>query len=299
MAVHTLENEQLKIQVSDHGGELLSIVKKATGQEYMWNGDPKFWNRHAPVLFPFVGGLKDKTYRYKGQEYSLGQHGFARDMEFELVSKTENEIWHRLVATEETKKVYPFDFILETGFRLFQNQVIVLWRVQNMSEEKMYFSIGGHPAFLCPLDGGKRAEYQLMFEGVSIVNTRMLENGLAAAGLEQLEFNKVEEYGIKKYGTIAVSEHLFDRDAYIIEGHQSREVALAKPNGSIYLSVKFDAPLFGVWAPKGAEVPFVCIEPWYGRCDGVDFDGTLEEKPYINELEPTAIFSKNYRICIH
>lgn len=297
MAIHTLENEQLKIQVSDHGGELVSLVKKATGQEYLWNGDPAFWNRHAPVLFPFVGGLKDKTYRYQGKEYHLGQHGFARDMEFTMVSKSDTEIWHRLVPNEATREVYPFDFVLETGFRLFQNQVIVLWRVKNPSGQTMYFSIGGHPAFLCPLDEGVRPDYELLFEGVSIVNTRMLDGGLAENGMEQLEFEK-KEIGGKNYGSIKVTEHLFDRDAYIIEGHQTREVALAKPDGSIYLAVKFDAPLFGVWAPKG-NAPFVCIEPWYGRCDSVDFEGALEEKPFINRLEPGQVFNKNYHICVY
>nr|MDE7299496.1 aldose 1-epimerase family protein [Lachnospiraceae bacterium] len=253
-----------------------------------------------PVLFPIVGGLKDGTYRYGGREYRLGQHGFARDMEFELASKTENEIWHRLVSSEATKEVYPFDFELETGFRLFRNQVIALWRVQNRSDGEMYFSIGGHPAFLLPPASGAEPRQglgELLFEGVSVLNTRMLENGLACRGLEQLELTR-REIGGKQYGAVAVTEHFFDRDAYIIEGHQTREAALAGPDGSVWLSVKFDAPLFGVWAPKG-NAPFVCIEPWYGRCDGVDADQRLENKEYINRLEPGQVFSKNYHICIY
>lgn len=331
MAEHSIENEELKILVSDHGGELVSLVKKETGQEYIWNADKAFWGRHAPVLFPIVGGLRENIYRFGGREYRLGQHGFARDMEFELASKTENEIWHRLVSNEATREQYPFDFELETGFRLFRNQVIVLWRVQNRSEGEMYFSIGGHPAFLLPPQdgaaGGKEADrqkeevfpagtflksgngqekkedmpeqgrYKLLFEGVSMLNTRMLENGLACRRLEQLELTRCEVEG-KQYGAAAVTEHFFDRDAYIIEGHQTREVALAGTDGSPRLSVKFDAPLFGVWAPKG-NAPFVCIEPWYGRCDGVDADQSLEDKEYINRLEPGQVFSKNYRICIY
>ena len=195
----------------------------------------------------------------------------------------------------------------------------------------MYFSIGGHPAFLLPPQdgaaGGKEADrqkeaafpagtflksgngqekkedmpeqgrYKLLFEGVSMLNTRMLENGLACRRLEQLELTRCEIEG-KQYGAAAVTEHFFDRDAYIIEGHQTREVALAGTDGSLRLSVKFDAPLFGVWAPKG-NAPFVCIEPWYGRCDGVDADQSLEDKEYINRLEPGQVFSKNYRICIY
>ncbi len=308
MAVHTIENEKLKIQVSDHGGELISIIKKETGQEYIWNADAAYWGRHAPVLFPIVGGLKNKTYRYNKKEYILGQHGFARDMEFELASKAECEIWHRLCSNESTKEVYPFDFELETGFRLFQNQVIALWRVQNRSTKEMYFSIGGHPAFFCPpvikeeSDPGfdcckQRTKCEILFEGVSVLNTRMLENGLAAANLEQLKLEKKIVDG-KQYGGIFVTEDLFDRDAYIIEEHQTREVALAGPDGKIFLAVKFDAPLFGLWAPK-KNAPFVCIEPWYGRCDGVDADQIFENKAYINRLEPGQVFNKNYHICIY
>lgn len=308
MAVHTIENEKLKIQVSDHGGELISIIKKETGREYIWNADAAYWGRHAPVLFPIVGGLKNKTYRYNKKEYILGQHGFARDMEFELASKAECEIWHRLCSNESTKEVYPFDFELETGFRLFQNQVIALWRVQNRSTKEMYFSIGGHPAFFCPpvikeeSDPGfdcckQRTKCEILFEGVSVLNTRMLENGLAAANLEQLKLEKKIVDG-KQYGGIFVTEDLFDRDAYIIEEHQTREVALAGPDGKIFLAVKFDAPLFGLWAPK-KNAPFVCIEPWYGRCDGVDADQIFENKAYINRLEPGQVFNKNYHICIY
>ncbi len=308
MAVHTIENEKLKIQVSDHGGELISIIKKETGQEYIWNADAAYWGRHAPVLFPIVGGLKNKTYRYNKKEYILGQHGFARDMEFELASKAECEIWHRLCSNESTKEVYPFDFELETGFRLFQNQVIALWRVQNRSTKEMYFSIGGHPAFFCPpvikeeSDPGfdcckQRTKCEILFEGVSVLNTRMLENGLAAANLEQLKLEKKIVDG-KQYGGIFVTEDLFDRDAYIIEEHQTREVALAGPDGKFFLAVKFDAPLFGLWAPK-KNAPFVCIEPWYGRCDGVDADQIFENKAYINRLEPGQVFNKNYHICIY
>lgn len=296
MAVHTLESETLRIQVSDHGGELVSIVKKSTGQEYLWNADPKFWGRHSPILFPFVGANTNQSFTYQGKTYPMTSHGFARDMEFELISKTENEIWHRLVSNEETKKIYPFDFVLETGFRLFQNQIIVLWRVENESEGDMYFQIGAHPAFLCPLKEGTREEHKIMFEGVSIVNTRRITKGLAKSELSQLEFIK-EEHGMKKYGALPVTEHLFDDDVYIVEGHQTREVGLADQKG-IYVSVKFDAPLFGVWAPKGEDVPFVCIEPWYGRCDAQGFDGELSEKEYINKLEPKGVFLKNYRICI-
>lgn len=297
MAIRTLENEEIKIQVSDHGGELVSLVKKSTGEEYIWNADPAFWGRHAPVLFPIVGGVKDKKYTVAGKEYSLGQHGFARDMEFEFVSQSETEIWHRLVANEETKKIYPFDFELETGFRLFRNQVVVLWRVKNLGKENMYFSIGAHPAFNCPMkEGEKRSDYELLFEGVSILNVRMLDGGLAETKLEQLELTK-KPFGMKNYGTVKIADDLFDRDAYIVENHQTREVALARPDGSIYVSVKFDAPLFGVWSAKNVA-PFVCIEPWYGRADAVDSDGDFTKKPYINELEPGQVFSKNYHICI-
>ena len=159
-----LENDQIEVIVNYHGAELRSLKKKATEQEYLWNADAKYWGRTSPVLFPFVGGVKNKVYRHEGKEYPMNQHGFARDMEFSLVSQSADEVWFALEDTEETYKVYPFHFHLEIGYRLEDASVSVLWKVKNINDTEMHFAIGAHPAFFCPLhEGEKQSAYYLGF----------------------------------------------------------------------------------------------------------------------------------------
>ena len=144
----TISNEQLTIQVSPHGAELCSIF--ANGKEYLWQADPAFWKRHSPVLFPIVGSVWENQYRNEGIAYTLSQHGFARDMEFTLVSEKEDEVRYRLVSNEETLQQYPFPFCLEIGYRIQGKQIEVIWEVKNTGEKEMYFQIGAHPAFYWP-----------------------------------------------------------------------------------------------------------------------------------------------------
>ena len=148
MAMQTLKNDVLTIEVSGHGAELSSIRKGET--EYLWQADPKFWARHSPVLFPIVGSVWEGRYRVGEKEFALGQHGFARDMEFTLVSQTDAEIRYRLESTEETLAKYPWPFCLEIGYMLHDNKVDVIWEVSNPGTEDMYFQIGAHPAFYYP-----------------------------------------------------------------------------------------------------------------------------------------------------
>ena len=157
-----LENDKLKVTINHFGAELCSIVKKETGVEYMWNADERFWKRSAPVLFPFVGSLKNKEFLYGDKAYAMGQHGFARDMEFSLVSNDGRQAWFSLNSDDTTYEKYPFAFTLEIGYVLTDNTVKVIWKVINEDEKQMYFSIGGHPAFMCPLDGeGRQTDYYI------------------------------------------------------------------------------------------------------------------------------------------
>ena len=155
--MHVIENEFLKVAVAPHGAELCSIYDKVKQHEAVWQADPAYWNRHAPVLFPFVGKVNEGVYRYKGQSYPMGQHGFARDMEFTLVEETADSITFRLCDNEESRAKYPFAFELTITHRLQGRTVTVEWKVRNPSAtEPLYFSIGGHPAFNCPADAGDK-----------------------------------------------------------------------------------------------------------------------------------------------
>ena len=143
-----LENEVLTIEVSGHGAELQSIRKGSV--EYLWQGDPTYWGRRSPVLFPIVGSVWEKRFRVDGQEYELGQHGFARDMDFSLVHHTGNEVRYRLESTDETMSKFPYPFVLEIAYRLDGNKLDVIWDVVNPSLKPIYFQIGAHPAFNYP-----------------------------------------------------------------------------------------------------------------------------------------------------
>ena len=285
----TVQNEQLVIAIAHKGAELVELVSKKTGKSYLWYGDKKYWGRRSPVLFPLVGSLKNKTYRYDGKEYQMGQHGFARDEQFTVISSKENEIWFALEENEESKKIYPFCFRLEIGYRLEGMEVEVMWRVVNTDNKPLHFSIGAHPAFLVPKN---REECFLHLQPVKPLNCTGIVQGLAEGVNANYPVIDTED------GYVKLSKDIFDLDALVFEHSQVQEVGLATPDKKDYISVRFDAPVVGIWAPS-ADAPFVCIEPWYGRCDGLHFEGTLEEREWGNTLQVGEVFETSYtiRVC--
>ncbi len=293
MSEYSIQNSNLTIKINTLGAELTSLKDTAAGTEYLWNADPAYWRRHAPILFPIVGSLKGKSYTYQEKNYTLPQHGFARDLEFKLISHTDTELWFSLDANEETKKVYPFPFRLELGYHLEERKVTVFWRVLNKGTEEMHFSIGGHPAFYCPLKPDqKQSDCYFEFDTKQPIRYLLVND----QGLE-VKLPEKEQYVLNSNdGIVQIATHMFDKDALIIEGHQCHQVSLLDPDKKPYLKVTFDAPLFGLWSPSGKQAPFVCIEPWYGRCDSSEFSGTLEERDYSNSLQAGATFEKSYTI---
>lgn len=291
---YTLKNDKLEATFESFGAELISL-KDDTGKEYLWYGDAAFWGRHAPILFPFVGKVNGGKYRYQGVAYEMGQHGFARDMEFSFVSQTEDEIWFALEDTDETKRRYPFAFRLEVGYKLVENVLKVMWKVTNPSmDETLHFSIGAHPAFLCPLEEGtKQSDYFLQLDVKEAdYYSASLESGLRLPEKRTLSLPD---------GRCQMTEGFFDmgdRGTYIFEDNQVKEVALLRPDGRAYVTVSFAMPLVAVWSPEKKQAPFVCIEPWCGRCDAADFNGSLEEREWANALAPQDVFETSYEIRI-
>jgi len=289
MALFQISNDKITIQVDSLGAELKSLKSVPDNREYMWHGDPAYWGRTSPVLFPIVGGLKDGVFRIDGCTYSMGQHGFARDMEFQLKSQVASEIWFTLNYDEETLKKYPYPFQLEIGYELAERTVIVKWRVVSQGKEPVWFSIGGHPAFLCPIDPGTdQTQYRLVFDTKESIESSCIEGGL-------LGKNK-KTYALRD-GILPITADLFDEDALVVEKNQAHSVSLARANGEPYLTVEFDAPLFGIWSPPKKKAPFICIEPWYGRCDSVDFTGDFKEREWMQRLSGET-FEAAYRITI-
>lgn len=282
MSLYFLENEKLKIAVDSMGAELSSIIRKADGTEMLWQGGPRFWGRKSPVLFPVVGKYKNLKTTYMGKEYRLGQHGFARDSEFTLLEKNESGISFELCESEESLAVYPFRFRLICSFILEGSSVRVCWRVVNTDSKAIYFSIGAHPAFYIE-------------KGKTVLN---MKNG------KDITYNLINSEGLytdRRYAispSVTLTEELFDNDALIIQNSGVSEISLSDKNGE-YLSVSFDAPLFGIWSPARKNAPFVCIEPWYGRCDAEYFDGDITEREWGNTLSEGEEFYKEYKITVN
>lgn len=288
-----LKNEKLEATVCSAGAELVSLKKD--GREYMWGADPAYWGRTAPILFPFVGSLKGKAYRYQGKSYEMGQHGFARDLEFEVVSQTGTKVVMQLVETEWTMEKFPFRFLLELSYELRGEELLVGWHVKNTDDKTLYFSIGGHPAFLCPIEGkGSQSDYMLRFMKdkkpvQEIVSAIIAEGGLVGEG--------TVEFGLDD-GYLPITKELFDTDTIVLEDGQCDAVSLIDPEGKEYLRVSFPMPIVGIWTPVLKNAPFICIEPWCGRCDDADFEGELSERKWGNSLELSEEFDASYTIGV-
>lgn len=293
MVDYTIKNEILEAGINQKGAELVSLIRNSDNRQYMWNGDKRYWNRVSPVLFPFVGKLNGQKYKHENVWYEgIAQHAFARDMEFTLTERKEDSIWFKLESSEETQKIYPFTFKFEIGYQLEANSIKVIWKVHNNSQQTMYFSLGAHPAFLCPESGtGSKDGYfiNLHTDAESIESGELTADGLLGDVVNTFSLNN---------GRLSVTDEMFDKDALVLNSTNIKEVSLENPQKQEYLSVSFDTPLLGIWSPAKKAAPFICIEPWYGRCDREGFMGSLQEREYGNELKAGEIFEKSYTIKI-
>jgi len=283
----TLKNNRLEIELATHGAELKRVVRDEV--DYLWSGNPEFWGRTSPVLFPIVGRVAEGKYLVDGKEFQLPQHGFARDMDFEIVNQSDKEILFRLVATEETKQVYPFDFELKIGYVLEGDTVAVSWEVTNRGDVTMPFSIGAHPAFMA---GPELDDYSLQMKDLAGVETYVFDN---KTGLIDLLAGKVEI--IENLPFLPLSKDLFEEyPTLILEGES--EIMLRSYTHDREVEIAFDGfPYVGIWSPintKNEVAPFICIEPWYGVADTKSTPSELSEKVGIQLLEARQTFTASY-----
>ncbi len=272
----TLNTEELKIEIAAKGAELQSICHKQHQLDYLWNGNPAFWSKHSPVLFPFVGQLKDDTYFYKGKAYHSNRHGFAREKDFIIEHAEAAKATFLLISSDETRKIYPFDFEFHIHYSVEGATLTVTYDVLNTGAETMYFSVGGHPAFKVPLViNTVYSDYYLEFEHAETTSRMALQNGLIAGPIPFLHFEK----------HLPLSHQLFHNDAIVLKGLESGKVLLRSEKTNHGLGFDFeDFPYLGIWAAKDAD--FVCIEPWHGIADSIHHNGNLEEKEGIIHSEP-------------
>ncbi|EKG2416850.1 aldose 1-epimerase family protein [Listeria monocytogenes] len=286
-----LENEVLLVEMKTAGAELTRIFHKDTGLEYLWNADSKFWGRHSPVLFPTVGRLVDDTYLVDGKQYHLGQHGFARDRDFQVIEQTENTVRFELDADEDSLAIYPYKFKLSIVYTIEKNTVAVSYEVENTDNKRIYFSIGAHPAFHLPLtDGMTFEDYYLDFGTEENLETLCLEGPYRSGEIKKI----VDEPA--RY--LPLSYDLFKNDALIFEALKQKEMTIKSEKTPHYVKVSFpEFPFVGVWTAK-AGTPFLCIEPWYGIADGAGESVELRDKAGIEHLEPEAVFASEYEITV-
>lgn len=285
-----LKNEMLQIVVSEHGAELQSI-KDAEGKEYLWQGDPKYWGRRSPILFPIVCGLWDDCYRLDGYEYKMARHGFARDLDFKLINKTDTKVTFALEDSPETHRCYPYHFMLSITYRLDGNKIHVIWHVHNTDKNEIHFQIGGHPAFMIPgMKEGDEVKGTVRFDNKGKLE-RLIGNmkGCIIPG----RFDVGSKDGIWHF-----TEDSFKEDCVIIDKSQVKQVALLDEDGQPAVTVDMKTPCVGIWAPYGKHAPFVCIEPWYGIHDKVEYSGDFRQKYLMNHLQPGASFLSEYTITI-
>ena len=278
-----LENDHIKVTFKEAGGEMTSLFHKSHQLEYLWNGDPAFWNRHAPILFPFVGKVAGGSFKAFGQTYPMGQHGFARDMVFQVESQTNDRVIFLLESDQATYDRFPFHFQLRIIYELHGETVSVAYQVHNVDKQKLIFGVGGHPAFRCPLEEGEAmTDYEFVFEREETAGIYPITN----EGL--LEPSQVPY--LNKQKSIDLSVGLFAKDALVFQHLESNRLTLRSKKSGHGLIFDFsDFPFLGLWSkPEGA--PFVCIEPWFGHADFAGFDGDLKDKADQVMLEPGKIF---------
>ncbi|MEY8336454.1 aldose 1-epimerase family protein [Lachnospiraceae bacterium 62-35] len=286
-----LENNRLLIETDRAGGELVRIYDKEKRREVLWEGDKRIWGRHSPVLFPFVGRCYENQYICDGKAYPMGQHGFARDMTFELKSLSADQVWYVLEDSEETRSRYPFRFCFQSGFRLEENRIRVMWRVENREKKDMHFMIGAHPAFRVP-DHKTIYDYTFDFHQKGRLHYQAPDED----GYAREELSGLLDTG---EGRVPLTKGFFQNVlTYIFDRGQIEKISLLLEEQPFVTVECPGFPYMAVWTMEETH-PFVCLEPWFGRCAEKGFSGEWKDREGIVRLEGQGIFQADYVIEIH
>ncbi len=282
----SINNGIVEIKAKRLGAELTSIKNMASGLEYLWRGDGKYWGGQSYNLFPLIGGVPKDTYLLDGRSYNIKSHGFARNSEFELYSKTDKKLVYRLKASEELLRQYPYEFELFVSYELEGNVLKHGFKVNNLSRAEMLFSVGGHPGFNCPLNENESMDdYTLVFETEETAYTRRKADGFLT-GEKKLFLNNEKE---KK-----LSHSMFYDGPIILQELKSGWVEIKNSKNSHVIRVDFKGfPYLGIWSTTN-DGPFVCIEPWYGVDSTVGDSPDFTEKEGLRRLEAGSSFECGY-----
>ncbi len=264
-----ISNEYLEAGIKSYGAELTSLKSKESGIEYLWQGNPDIWYGQSPVLFPIIGRVLDDIYYLNGKEYTMPKHGLFRKREAQVVEQSTDRITFVEKDDEETLKIFPYNFEVYVTFELIGKSLKCTFKVVNMTNDVMYFSIGGHPGFNCSIGDRLVFDENETLSTIAI-DTECLRNGKTIPVLDNEK-------------NITVTKDIFNNDALIFTGIKSKHITLE--SDSHCRKVKFDmgeCPYLGIWAKPGA--PYVCIEPWWGVNDDHTRKSDFSQKECIQSV---------------
>lgn len=284
MALIQLRYGRSTAQIDRTGAQIVSF-KGDDGREVLWSGDPEVWGSHAPVLFPVCGSVRNDTITIEGQPYPMTKHGFVRRAEFTIAKQGDDFVELILTPTDDTRRMYPFDFVFHVTYTLVENGYTTTFLVENKSDRVMPFCVGGHPAFSVPMeDGAAFTDYQIEFADV--------EDGLLA----QAPSGKlIESYGhlpeFRNARILPLSHELFSHDALIFDGVRSRSVRLVhRISGK---GLRFSYPkmeVLAIWSKPTDKANYVCLEPWHGLPGKETESDRFEDKAYVTLLNPGSCY---------
>jgi len=283
--IFSIYNSFLSISVNKKGAELASVIQLDNQFEFIWNANPNVWNRHAPVLFPIVGKLKNNKISINGIFYEMSQHGFARDCDFELLNKTQESITFLLNSNLKTFEKYPFEFqfYIKYNFTEITNQLKITYKIINNSSIEMPFSIGAHPGFKLPIPD--LIQYDINFYNINNIERHLLVDGLFNDEIENI---KLDNYLLK------LTPALFDKDAIVLKNCPTKKITLKHQFSDYEVGCEFnDFNDLGIWVKKGNQ-EFICLEPWLGYSDNIDADGEINNKKGIIILPVNETFEASF-----
>ena len=290
MGVITIENAQLRVGIKSMGAELCSLVDKTEGIEHMWKADPKFWPRHAPILFPCVGESKDGRINVGGIDYPMGRHGFARLQEFQLLETNDSNATFRSVANDATKASYPFEFELIVTYSLHESSLTQRFAVKNLGQTSLGFQLGGHPAFSVPFNATESFDdYEIRFDSTQTLYRHLLAPNGLYSGEKRLMVDNDDGFRL--------SYDLFMEDALVFKDIVSKRVSIQHKDGGKKLVLNFDGfPHLGIWSLPGAD--YVCLEPWIGCADTVHQPKDFFQKDSIVQLGAGQSFYAGFSVSL-
>lgn len=289
----SIHSKLSKAVIDTNGAELKSFVDNNTGKEYIWCGDPKHWKGSSPLLFPMVGNLRDGKTIINGKEYQIPKHGFVRDKEFQVLEKSDDKVVFSYSYTEETLKAYPFMFNIRLSYQIVETSLILSYDVYNLDNKEMYYHIGAHPAFNCPLyEGEKFTDYILQFEQKETCLSPVYD-------FEKFQFDSDNRIcHLNSSATLSLDYSMFQKDAIVFDDLKSRKVSFINPATNKGVSVDFNSfDMVAFWTPLNDTAPFLCIEPWNGSAIYSDEDNEFIHKRCIQTVKPGE--KQSYQLVIN